>query len=423
MTEMNSPGKNWRVILTLVISALGILFFVVQALALGVFWLRSFLDPIISMPDSVSIGLFFWTSILGGLMLIPVLLLSIYHLQGKPVPGWLDLTRPSFGKAMRWVILAWPVLVLLGWWITSQEGLAVFLLGPINVLVAGLPILWIFNVAQSGLSGGSHMRKWRIFGFSITLLPVLVIILELLAVLFLGGMGLAYIALRTAADPQFERDIAYLTNQFMVYGDNTDALILFLKPLILQPSIIYWALAIFGGIIPIIEEVIKPLALWTLAGRKMTPQEGFVGGLLCGAGFALMENVFYFTTVLLADEWLFMAIGRAGTGVLHMLASGLVGWGLAAAWGKRKYALLALTTLAAFILHGVWNILALLSGVVPLLILESEPTSLQLLVSHAPLVLLLIISIISLFFINWHLRGRERDFLFSPLESHGEGDL
>ena len=423
MTEMNSPGKNWRVILTLVISALGILFFIVQALALGVFWLTSFLDPIISMPESVSIGLFFWTSILGGLMLIPVLLLSIYYLQGKPVPGWLDLTRPAFGKRLRWVILAWPALVLLGWWITSQEGLAVFLLGPINVLVAGLPILWIFNAAQSGLSGGSHMRKWRIFGFSITLLPILVILVELLAIVLLGGMGWVYVGLRSAADPQIERDIAYLTNQFMVYAEDVDALIQFLKPYILQPSIIFWALAIIGGIIPIIEEVIKPLALWTLAGRKITPQEGFVGGLLCGAGFALMENVFYFTTVLLAEEWLFMAIGRAGTGVLHMLASGLVGWGLAATWGKRKWAFLALTTLAAFILHGVWNILAVLSGVVPLLILESEPTSLQLLVSHAPVVLLLILSIFGLYFINRHLRGRERDVLLSTVESQGEGSI
>jgi hypothetical protein len=423
MTEMNSPGKNWRVILTLVISALGILFFIVQALALAVFWLTSFLDPVISMPESVSIGLFFWTSILGGLMLIPVSLLSIYALQDKPVPGWLDLTRPSFSKALRWVILVWPVLVLLGWWITSQEGLAVFLLGPINVLVAGLPILWIFSAAQSGLSGGSHMRKWRIFGFSITVLPILVILAELIAIVILGGMGLAYVGLRTAADPQIERDIAYLTNQFMAYGDNFDALIQYLKPYILQPAIIYWVLAIFGGIIPIIEEVIKPLALWTLAGRKITPQEGFVGGLLCGAGFALMENVFYFTTVILAEEWLFMAIGRAGTGVLHMLASGLVGWGLAAAWGKRKWAFLVLTALGAFILHGVWNILAVLSGVLPLLILESEPTNLQLLVSHAPVVLLLIISIVGLFFINRHLRGRERDVLVSPVEGQGEGEI
>ncbi|MBW6465916.1 MAG: PrsW family intramembrane metalloprotease [Brevefilum sp.] len=423
MTEMHSPGKNWRVILTLVISALGILFFIVQALALGVFFLTSFLDPIISMPESVSIGLFFWTSILGGLMLVPILLLSIYNLQGKPVPGWLDLTRPTLSKGLRWVILVWPVLVLLGWWITSQEGLAAFLLGPINVLVAGLPILWIFNAAQSGLPGGSHMRKWRIFGFSITLLPILVILAELIAIVILGGLGWVYVSIRAEVDPQIQRDIAYLANQVMARGDNLDAMIQFLRPYILQPSIIFWALAIFGGIIPIIEEVIKPLALWTLAGRKLTPQEGFVGGLLCGAGFALMENVFYFTTVLLAEEWLFMAIGRAGTGVLHMLASGLVGWGLAVAWQKRKWAFLALTTLGAFVLHGVWNIMAVISGVVPLLILESEPTSLQLLVSHAPVVVLLIMSIIGLFLINKHLRIGESADVLSTVESQEEGGI
>jgi RsiW-degrading membrane proteinase PrsW (M82 family) len=146
------------------------------------------------------------------------------------------------------------------------------------------------------------------------------------------------------------------------------------------------------------------VALWTLAGRKLTPQEGFVGGLLCGAGFALMENVFYFTTVLMAEDWLFMAIGRAGTGVLHMLASGLVGWGLAKAWQDGKWALLGFTTLGAFGLHGLWNVLALVSGMAPLLILDSEPSLRQTLLYHSPVVLLLVVSVLWLAIINRHLR-------------------
>ena len=404
MTNMDKPGKKWRVIITLMVSVLGILFFAVQAFSLGILWLTSFLDPGVSMPENVFLGLLFWTSILGGLLLIPLLLLSIYQLRGVSTPGWLDLQSPVIAKVLRWVILVWPIVVLLGWLVASRERLAIFLLGPINVLVAGIPILWIYQAAQRGLSGGSRLRKWRIFGFSIALLPLIVILVELLALLFLGGIGLVWLGIRVYSNPQLEQHITQLANQIMLYGQDSEALIEFLKPFLLQPSVIFWVLAIFGGIIPIIEEVFKPLALWTLAGREITPQEGFVGGLLCGAGFALMENVFYFTTVLLAEDWLFMAIGRAGTGVLHMLASGLLGWGLARTWRDGRWGFLGLTTLAAFILHGLWNVLAIVSGLTPLLVLEVEPALGQMLLSHFPVVLLMVFSVIGLLMINRYLR-------------------
>lgn len=404
MTEQEAPKKDWRVILTLVVSALGSLFFAVQAFALGVFWLVSLSDPVRSMTEGASLGLLFWNSILGGVLLIPILLLSIYQLREKPAPAWLNLENPTIAKASRWVILIWPVVVLLGWLIASREGAAVIFLGPINLLVAGIPILWIFQAVQRGLSGGSQLRKWRIFGFSIAILPLVVILVELLALMFLGGLGLIWLGLRIYTNPLIEQQIVQLIDQITFYTEDIDALLGVLKPFLLQPSIIFWVLAIFGGIIPIIEEVIKPLALWPLAGRRMTPQEGFVGGLLCGAGFALMENVFYFTNVLLAEEWLFMAIGRAGTGVLHMLASGLLGWGLAKAWRNGNWRFLGLTTLGAFILHGGWNILAFISGLAPLLILDTEPTLGQLLLSHTPVVLLMLVSTLGLFLINRYLR-------------------
>lgn len=423
MAEIRTPGKDWPTLLTLAVSALGFLFFIVQTISLGIFWLISILDPAVGLPASVPLGLLFWTSILGGLLLMPVLLLSIFKIRGMAIPGWLDIHNPTLAKALRWVILVWPVVVLLGWLITSQERLAVLFLGPINLLVAGLPILWVYQAAQRGLQGGSQMRKWRIFGFSITLLPVVVILVELLALALLGGAGIIWLGIRVYGDPMLEQQIFQLSDQVMLFGQDFDAIIQFLEPILLQPSAIFIALAIFGGIIPIVEEVIKPAALWTLAGRRITAQEGFVGGLLCGAGFALMENVFYFTTVLLAEEWIFMAIGRAGTGVLHMLASGLIGWGLAVAWRKGKWTFLVLTTLGAFILHGLWNALALVSGVVPLLILDAEPTLGQMLLAYAPVVVLLLISIAGLFLINRHLRRDAQANTIKMAESRAEDGI
>jgi len=405
MTEMKSPGKDWRIILTLLVSTLGILYFLVQTFALGIFWLTSFFDATMAIDQSITIGLFLWTSILGGILLIPLVVISISRLRGAGAPRWLDTQQSQLYKRLPWMALTWLLIVALGWLVASNQTLAVFLLGPINVLVAGLPVLLIFFIAHRGLFGGSQLRQWLIFGFSITLLPLIVILAEIISILLLGGAATIWMMIRIMSDPFLEREITFLFNQVMIYGENVEGLIHFLEPIILQPGVIYWALAIFGGIFPIIEEALKPLALWGLAGRKITQQEGFVGGMLCGAGFALMENIFYFTNVLLAEDWLFMAVGRAGTGVLHILASGLVGWGLAKAWQQGKWLSLVWLTLGAFLLHGIWNVIALVSGIAPFLTLGTEPSLPQLLLYHTPLLVLVLISILGLVLINRHLRS------------------
>ncbi|MFU8826580.1 MAG: hypothetical protein ACNA70_03725, partial [Brevefilum sp.] len=148
MVETQPPKKNWPVILTLVISALGSIFFAAQAFILGVFWLISILDPTSGIAEGLPIGLLFWSSILGGVLLVPLLVSSLNQLRGRPFPSWLDLKTPALAKLSRWVILAWPLVVLLGWLVARQEIASMVLLGPINLLVAGIPILWIYQAAQ-----------------------------------------------------------------------------------------------------------------------------------------------------------------------------------------------------------------------------------------------------------------------------------
>lgn len=404
MSENNSPGKNWRVILTLALSALGVGFYFIQALFLCVIWVLLKINPGFNLLGDLHISLFLWAFILCGVLLIPLLVLSIYELQEKPAPVWLDLNKSIPSRIVGLSILVWPCVVLLGWWIAGHDNLAPMWLGAINVLVVGLPILWIFHIAQNKLPGGSQVRKWRIFGFSITIMPMVVILFELIAVVILGVLGFLWISLRFADVPHFEQAVTSLFDQIMLYGDDLEGILSLMKSFILQPSVIFWGLAVIGGIMPMIEEIFKPLAFWSLAGRKITYSEGFVGGLLCGAGFALIENIFYFTNVSMAEDWVFMAIGRAGTGVLHMLASALMGWGLAAAWSKGKAVFTIITTVSAFLLHGIWNIIAVVSGLVPVLILEKEPTLAQMLLSLVPIFFLLMLSLTGLFLINRYLR-------------------
>jgi len=56
------------------------------------------------------------------------------------------------------------------------------------------------------------------------------------------------------------------------------------------------------------------------------------------------------------------SIGRAGTDLLHILTSGLMGLALYYAFQKGKYLRLILTYLMVVILHGSWNFFSLWAG-------------------------------------------------------------
>ncbi len=63
------------------------------------------------------------------------------------------------------------------------------------------------------------------------------------------------------------------------------------------------------------------MALWFLAGKKLTPSQGFIGGLIAGGCFALLETAGSIG-VPTDLEWFTLLLGRTGTGLLHITLSG-----------------------------------------------------------------------------------------------------
>ncbi len=406
METHKSNSKNWHTILSLGLSGLGIAYFLIQSLSLGVLWIVNFSSAPSDLTQIISYGLLFWSSIFSGLVLVPLFILSLFQLQGKAPPKWLVTEKTVIRKISFWLFLLWPIIVMIGWFVAGRPMIAAVFLGLINILVAGLPILWIYIQGSKDLKRVHPLDQWRIFGFSLTITPVIIIIVEIIILLMLAGFGLLYISYRTSMDPSFERDLVFLSNQVSIRQNDLDAVLEIIKPYMFQPSMIVWGLVIFAGVIPVVEEMIKPLALWSMAGRRISPQEGFVGGLLCGAGFALMENVLYFTATFTAMDWLILALGRAGTGVLHILASGLIGWGLARAWRDGKWVFLGITSFAAIVLHGLWNAVSLATGVAALLTMDSTLTIWQNFLYNAPTLIIFFISVIVMIVINRHFMKR-----------------
>ena len=92
------------------------------------------------------------------------------------------------------------------------------------------------------------------------------------------------------------------------------------------------------------------MALWFLAGRKLTPSQGFVGGLLAGACFAAIETLGSIGTPL-DNSWYGLLFGRIGTGLLHISLSGIVGWGIASAFYYKKWWLAVFNYFGAVLMH------------------------------------------------------------------------
>ena len=96
-----------------------------------------------------------------------------------------------------------------------------------------------------------------------------------------------------------------------------------------------------------------------MAGRNLTPAEGFTAGVLSGAGFALFENLG--NASIGGEGWSTLVTVRISTVLLHVLTTGLTGWALASAWREKRYLRLGLAFTVSIALHGMWNGMAVLS--------------------------------------------------------------
>jgi len=260
---------------------------------------------------------------------------------------------PGYLRPASRMMLVWLAALLVSALAGRSTLLTVF--QPLlKIAVVILPVWWLVELGRAGLSGGSMQRLAGVLGVSVLFTPLVVMVLD---ALLAGGVvlaGLAWVGMR----PDLTRDLQNLAQQIAVYSSDPQALMDRIMPYVQTTGFRFAALGMLSGLVPLVEELTKPLALWLLAGKRLTPAEGFTAGLIAGGGFALVETLGL--VIGLPDGlWWMTALQRSGTALLHILCVGLTGWGLASAWSEGRYLRLAVAFAAAVGLHGLWNALSI----------------------------------------------------------------
>lgn len=226
-----------------------------------------------------------------------------------------------------------------------------------SVLAIVAPILLLFGLATRGIELGPRWQFFSILGLSMTAAPLIMIVIEMIALITIIVAGIIYAA---STNPNLVLELQTLMLQFNQTADE-ELLLSALTPYLTNPLLIAAGLGFIAVLVPLIEELFKPLAVWLFGRNLQTPAQGFALGALSGAGFALLESLNASSDA--TTSWAFIVTARTGTSLLHMLTSGLVGWGIASAFTERRIGRLIAAYISAVLLHGIWNASAAGTGI------------------------------------------------------------
>jgi hypothetical protein len=293
-------------------------------------------------------ALYLWAYTAGFVALMAFIALagSIGRLTSKtkhPKPsqaGWLRFSILLFPLII-WAVAAWNTSIVLPDWLFS-------LLVYLGVLI---PVVWLLRIASGHLWGQHKDRDASVISFSSSFSISIILLIQ--AVILVSAIVII-VVLNPAA---FTR----------MPGSLNEIEELFLSPVVILAAIVFVAV-----IVPVVEELFKTLAVWPLLGLNISPGEGYVAGMMSGAGFALLEGMLFAaqTAMTPGGDWVYFLIGRLGGTLIHVFNGGLVGWALAESWRDRKFARLLVIYLVAFIIHGMWNLSVVITQLVPTLMAQ-----------------------------------------------------
>jgi hypothetical protein len=346
----SQPKTHTPSVLQFIFSILAIIMLLAGALLLA---LTGFLQR--SDAAGNPVGIMQWSASLAfaALLALPSTVYAFRRLtSGTQSEPLFRNRRLSWVRLSTLLLLTLPFILLLGNTVSTDEDLAFILLPPLHVFAIALPVFWLVSLALRGLSIGSPQRAWGVFNVGLVLGPGLVLFLEISAAFLILVLSFFYVI----SQPELLEELTYLSQSLSIVSDNPEAMMRILEPYLTRPSVLLVGLIFVAVIVPLIEELLKPIGVWFLSGNTLTPAEGFAAGILSGAGFALFENLALSSG---GSDWVLAVTTRAGTAVVHIFTAAIMGWALVLAWTRRQYLTLMGTFIFAVIIHSLWNALAL----------------------------------------------------------------
>ena len=377
----NKPKTNWRTLLQLVFSIMTLLGYLGLAVLLSLRRLDVSSEGVLRQISPVTWEILRLALVTLGLLNLPSIISTGFNLAGRPQPGWLT----SKMRWLNWSIVLFAALLVVGTLLGDATNTLPTIQALLTVLGILLPALWLTHLGSAHLWGTHPQRDFGMLTFSLGFSTLLILIIELV-VLFLAMAGFGFMA---SGNPQIQQTLQEMMELIQGYGSDLESTTEVLKSLLLNPTIMGAVLILISGLIPLIEEAFKTLGVWFLVKNKVSPMEGYIAGLMSGAGFALVEGLLNATQVAGGNsaDWLAFLLGRFGGTLLHVFNGGLLGWALAKTWNDRKGWRVAGIYLLTVVIHGLWNAFAVLGGVSS--ILKDAGQTLSVTSSAIPLVVMI----------------------------------
>lgn len=362
--------------------------------------------------ESGPILIYTWVSVFLFILYGISLAAAILRLVNKPFPK-----IPAAWKKILIILGVLLFIVSLGFvFAGSQLSEFVYISSPFVLVLVLLPLLTFIFFGAKDLTSGSPNRTWGNITFNLSVTMPFIIFLELvLFFIIIVGIGVW-----VGSDP-------VLTEQLYSFQRSLDAGMVdsarleeIVMDMLGNPFVLSGGVLVISVLVPLMEELFKPMAIWFLAGKRLTPAQGFVGGLIAGGCFALLETSGSIG-IPTNGEWFLLLLGRTGTGLLHITLSGLVGWGFASAFYSRNWLRAIGNYLLAVLIHGSWNLFSLLTGIIPILPDPNSAGSFPFFLSQIGPYALGVISLINLIILFSVNRKLRRD-LFIP-QPVSEGNL
>ena len=352
---MKTNKTHWPSLLILIVLGIGAAFVLLISFGLGVNSIIGLftdgIDPAGGMISSFAFGFEFI-----------ILILSFWFVLQKTM-GRDQADQPLKFPFAGWQIIAGINVVIFAAVIggitayTEIAWLNWIILPALTILVIVPPIWMLFGIGTNGIDLGPRWRFFSVLGLGMTVGPILMIILEIILLVVIILAGFIYLAVQK---PDLFQEIINLTQQLQ-NETNPDFILNSVAPYVANSAVIATLLGYIAFLVPMIEELLKPLAVWIFAKKIESPAQGFAMGMLSGGAFALLESLNASGDG--SVSWPVIVSIRAGTSLLHMTASGLVGWGIVSAFQEKKAGRFFAAYFSAVAIHGVWNACAVGAGI------------------------------------------------------------